>query len=114
VVDRIELHAHGTITTGESGVGAGWLATATRLEDGDQPAGFAYLAACRWTGALVRRPGLRPALLRRLVRYGQGLNRFGPISDDDLTALWAGLHAAGHDPGRDRARRGHPRRLHGP
>jgi hypothetical protein len=49
VVDRIELHADGTFTTGDSGVGAGWLATATRLEDGDQAAGFAYLAANGWS-----------------------------------------------------------------
>jgi hypothetical protein len=60
VVDRIELHADGTITTGDSGVGAGWLATATRLEDGDQAAGFAYLAANGWSSMrLTVHPGDR-------------------------------------------------------
>jgi probable F420-dependent oxidoreductase len=41
--------------------------------------------------------GMHPALLRRLVRYGGGLNPFGPISDKDLAALRAALRAAGRD-----------------
>src|SRR5262244_3379405 len=42
--------------------------------------------------------GLRPALLRRLVRYGHGLNPFGPLSDIDLTRMRAAMCAAGRDP----------------
>jgi probable F420-dependent oxidoreductase len=42
--------------------------------------------------------GMHPALLRRLVRYGDGLNPFGPLSDADLAAVRAGLAAAGRDP----------------
>lgn len=43
--------------------------------------------------------GMHPALLRRLVAYGDGLNPFGPLSDADLAAVRAGLAAAGRDPG---------------
>jgi probable F420-dependent oxidoreductase len=42
--------------------------------------------------------GMHPALLRRLVRHGHGLNPFGPLSEDDLAAVRAGLRAAGRDP----------------
>jgi probable F420-dependent oxidoreductase len=41
---------------------------------------------------------LHPRLLRRLVRYGHGLNPLGPISDDDLERMRAALREAGRDP----------------
>ena len=42
--------------------------------------------------------GMHPPLLRRLVRYGSGLNPFGPLSDADLDAVRAGLVEAGRPP----------------
>jgi len=39
--------------------------------------------------------GMHPPLLRRLVRYGAGLNPFGPLTDADLATVRAGLAAAG-------------------
>jgi probable F420-dependent oxidoreductase len=42
--------------------------------------------------------GMHPPLLRRLVRYGSGLNPFGPLTGDDLEAVRAGFAAAGRDP----------------
>jgi probable F420-dependent oxidoreductase len=42
--------------------------------------------------------GMHPALLRRLVRYGSGLNPFGPLTGDDLATVRAGLAEAGRDP----------------
>jgi hypothetical protein len=36
-------------------------------------------------------------LIRRLVRYGKGLNPFGPLSDDDLRSLEAAMSEAGRD-----------------
>ena len=42
---------------------------------------------------------MHPALLRRLVRYGDGFHPFGAASAEDLSALRAGLAAAGRDPG---------------
>ena len=41
---------------------------------------------------------MHPALLRRLVRYGDGFHPFGAASAEDLSALRAGLAAAGRDP----------------
>ena len=41
---------------------------------------------------------MHPALLRRLVRYGDGFHPFGAASGDDLAQLRAGLVAAGRDP----------------
>lgn len=41
--------------------------------------------------------GMHPALVRRIVRYGSGLNPFGPLTDDDLALLDAGMRAAGRD-----------------
>ena len=35
--------------------------------------------------------------MRRLVRYGRGLNPFGPVTDEDLALLSAALRAAGRD-----------------
>ena len=42
---------------------------------------------------------MHPALLRRLVRYGDGFHPFGTASAEDLATLRAGLAAAGRDPG---------------
>ena len=41
--------------------------------------------------------GMHPPLVRRLVRYGQGLNPFGSLTDDDLAMLADGMRAAGRD-----------------
>lgn len=41
---------------------------------------------------------MHPALLRRLVRYGDGFHPFGAASGTDLATLRAGLAAAGRDP----------------
>jgi len=42
--------------------------------------------------------GMHPPLLRRLVRYGSGLNPFGPLTDADLETVRAGLVEAGRRP----------------
>jgi probable F420-dependent oxidoreductase len=42
--------------------------------------------------------GMHPPLLRRLVRHGQGLNPFGPLSDADLATVRQAFKAAGRDP----------------
>jgi probable F420-dependent oxidoreductase len=42
--------------------------------------------------------GLHPALIRRIVRYGAGLNPFGPLPDGDLARLAGAMRAAGRDP----------------
>ncbi len=41
--------------------------------------------------------GMHPPLLRRLVRYGQGLNPFGPLTADDLSVVADAMAAAGRD-----------------
>lgn len=41
--------------------------------------------------------GMHPPLVRRLVRYGHGLNPFGPLTDADLRMLADGMSAAGRD-----------------
>jgi alkanesulfonate monooxygenase SsuD/methylene tetrahydromethanopterin reductase-like flavin-dependent oxidoreductase (luciferase family) len=41
--------------------------------------------------------GMGPHLVRRLARYGAGLNPFGPLTDADLEALADGMRAAGRD-----------------
>ena len=41
--------------------------------------------------------GMHPPLVRRLVRYGQGLNPFGPLSADDLSVVAGAMAAAGRD-----------------
>lgn len=42
--------------------------------------------------------GMPAAVVRRLVRYGSGLNPFGPVTDDDLAVLRAALVEADRDP----------------
>lgn len=41
--------------------------------------------------------GMHPALARRIVRYGSGLNPFGPLTDEDLAMLGVAMRAAGRD-----------------
>ena len=41
--------------------------------------------------------GMHPPLVRRLARYGHGLNPFGSLTDDDLATLAAGMREAGRD-----------------
>jgi len=43
--------------------------------------------------------GMSPALLRRLVRHGQGFHPLGVPSEDDVEKLAAGMAAAGRDVG---------------
>ena len=53
-----------------------------------------YCVPKPWFGGQSMHPGL----LRRLVRYGDGFHPFGAASAEDLSALRAGLAAAGRDP----------------
>jgi hypothetical protein len=39
--------------------------------------------------------GMGPHLVRRITRYGSGVNPFGPLTDDDLVALADGMAQAG-------------------
>jgi alkanesulfonate monooxygenase SsuD/methylene tetrahydromethanopterin reductase-like flavin-dependent oxidoreductase (luciferase family) len=41
--------------------------------------------------------GMHAPLVRRIARYGSGLNPFGPLTDDDLAMLADGMRAAGRD-----------------
>ncbi len=41
--------------------------------------------------------GMHPPLVRRLARYGHGLNPFGSLTDDDLAMLADGMRAEGRD-----------------
>jgi alkanesulfonate monooxygenase SsuD/methylene tetrahydromethanopterin reductase-like flavin-dependent oxidoreductase (luciferase family) len=41
--------------------------------------------------------GMHPPLVRRLAKYGRGLNPFGALSDADLELLQEGMKAAGRD-----------------
>ncbi len=40
---------------------------------------------------------LHPALIRRIVKYADGINMFGSLSDDDFTALTETMAQAGRD-----------------
>jgi probable F420-dependent oxidoreductase len=42
---------------------------------------------------------LHPPLLRRIVRYGKGINPFGPLPEEDLTRIRSAMTVAGRDPG---------------
>jgi probable F420-dependent oxidoreductase len=42
--------------------------------------------------------GMHPPLLRRLVRYGTGLNPFGPLTDADLATVRTAFTEAGRNP----------------
>ncbi|MBI1378067.1 MAG: TIGR03619 family F420-dependent LLM class oxidoreductase [Frankiales bacterium] len=41
--------------------------------------------------------GMPPHVVRRIARYGSGLNPFGALTDDDMAALAAGMREAGRD-----------------
>ena len=41
--------------------------------------------------------GMPPHVVRRIARYGRGVHPFGPLTDDDLAALAAGMREAGRD-----------------
>lgn len=41
--------------------------------------------------------GMHPPLMRRLVRYGHGLNPFGALSDEDLSNLAQAMRAGGRE-----------------
>ncbi len=41
--------------------------------------------------------GMHPPLVRRLARYGHGLNPFGPLTDADLAMLATGMREHGRD-----------------
>ena len=41
--------------------------------------------------------GMPPHVVRRIARYGKGLNPFGPLTDADMRALEKGLHEVGRD-----------------
>ncbi len=41
--------------------------------------------------------GMHAPLVRRIARYGHGLNPFGPLTDDDLAMLADGMAEAGRD-----------------
>jgi probable F420-dependent oxidoreductase len=42
--------------------------------------------------------GMHPALIRRIVLHGKGLNPFGSLTDDDFDRLTAAMQNAGRDP----------------
>jgi probable F420-dependent oxidoreductase len=42
--------------------------------------------------------GMHPPLLRRIVCYGNGINPFGPLSEEDLARVRSAMTAAGRDP----------------
>jgi probable F420-dependent oxidoreductase len=42
--------------------------------------------------------GMHPPLMRRIVRHGQGLNPFGPLTDAQLAEVGDAMRAAGRDP----------------
>jgi len=41
--------------------------------------------------------GMPPHVVRRIARYGKGLNPFGPLTDADMRTLEAGLREVGRD-----------------
>lgn len=41
--------------------------------------------------------GMHPPLIQRIVRYGSGVNPFGPLTDDDLDRLATAMTDAGRD-----------------
>ena len=58
-----------------------------------EPGAFRPEGPTMWFGG----QGMHPPLVRRLARYGHGLNPFGPLTDDDLALLAAGMRAEGRD-----------------
>jgi len=56
-----------------------------------EPGAFTPEGPPIWLGG----QGMHPALVRRIVRHGRGLNPFGPVTDADLARLAEGMQAAG-------------------
>jgi probable F420-dependent oxidoreductase len=52
-----------------------------------EPGAFRPTGPTLWFGG----QGMHPPLVRRIARYGHGVNPFGPLSADDLALLAAGL-----------------------
>lgn len=60
-----------------------------------EPGAYTREGPAIWLGG----QGMHPPLVRRIVRYGKGLNPFGPLTDDDLALLAEGMRQAGRDIG---------------
>ena len=58
-----------------------------------EPGAFRPEGPTMWFGG----QGMHPPLVRRLAKYGHGLNPFGSLTDDDLAMLAAGMRAEGRD-----------------
>lgn len=58
-----------------------------------EPGAYRPTGPTLWFGGT----GMNPALVRRLVRYGQGLDPFGALTDDDFALLAEGMREAGRD-----------------
>ena len=58
-----------------------------------EPGAFRPEGPTMWFGG----QGMHPPLVRRLAKYGHGLNPFGSLTDDDLALLAAGMRAEGRD-----------------
>lgn len=58
-----------------------------------EPGAWTHQGPPIWLGG----QGMHPPLIRRLARYGRGLNPFGTLTADDLAALAAGMRAVGRD-----------------
>ena len=58
-----------------------------------EPGAFLPTGPTLWFGG----QGMNPAQVRRIARYGSGLNPFGPLTDDDIAALATGLREVGRD-----------------
>lgn len=56
-----------------------------------EPGAFRPSGPPLWFGG----QGMHPPLVRRIVRYGRGVNPFGRLTDDDLATLDAAMRAAG-------------------
>jgi alkanesulfonate monooxygenase SsuD/methylene tetrahydromethanopterin reductase-like flavin-dependent oxidoreductase (luciferase family) len=52
-----------------------------------EPGAFRPTGPTLWFGG----QGMHPPLVRRIARYGQGVNPFGALTDDDLAALESGM-----------------------
>lgn len=58
-----------------------------------EPGAYRPTGPVMWFGG----QGMHQPLVRRIVRYGSGLNPFGPLSEDDLAMLRRGMQEAGRD-----------------
>lgn len=58
-----------------------------------EPGAFTRAGPPMWFGG----QGMAPHLVRRIARYGSGLNPFGPVTDADLAMLAQGMREAGRD-----------------